>query len=95
MRSGINKPVAVLDWLQKVNPTEEFILIIDADMVMRKPMLPLDLGAGPGDKPVPATILLALCVCFQSAGCCLIKGFDFCLAPKISARSASSMASLL
>ncbi|KAK9809464.1 hypothetical protein WJX73_010859 [Symbiochloris irregularis] len=46
--SGINKPVAVLDWLEKVKPKEEYILIIDADMIMRKPMLPEDLGAGPG-----------------------------------------------
>ena len=46
--SGINKPVAVLDWLQKTNPSEEYILIIDADMIMRKPMLPHKLGAGPG-----------------------------------------------
>lgn len=38
----------MLDWLQKTQPQEEYILIIDADMIMRTPMLPQELGAGPG-----------------------------------------------
>ena len=46
--SGINKPVAVLDWLQKVEVKEDYVLIIDADMIMRAPVIPADLGAEPG-----------------------------------------------
>ena len=47
--SGINKPVAVLDWLQKVDVKEDYVLIIDADMIMRAPVIPADLGAEPGE----------------------------------------------
>ena len=34
--------------LQDVNPQEDFILVIDADMIMRQPFDPVALGAGPG-----------------------------------------------
>ena len=34
--------------LQDVQPTEDFILVIDADMIMRQPFDPVALGAGPG-----------------------------------------------
>eukprot|EP00887_Chlorella_sp_A99_P001693 scaffold8.g1693.t1 len=37
---GINKPVAVADWLAKTDVREEFVLIVDADMVLRGPLLP-------------------------------------------------------
>ena len=33
---------------QDVQPTEDFILVIDADMIMRQPFDPVALGAGPG-----------------------------------------------
>ena len=46
--SGINKPVAVLDWLEKTQPREEYILILDADMIMRRPFDPVRLGVRPG-----------------------------------------------
>jgi len=50
-RSGINKPVAVLDWLEKARPAEEYILILDADMIMRRPFDPVRLGVRPGAPP--------------------------------------------
>ena len=34
--------------MQDVQPTEDFILVIDADMIMRQPFNPVTLGAGPG-----------------------------------------------
>lgn len=49
-RSGINKPVAVLDWLEKAQPPEEYILILDADMIMRRPFDPVRLGVRPGER---------------------------------------------
>ena len=49
--SGINKPVAVLDWLEKTQPQEEYILILDADMIMRRPLDPVRLGVRPGAQP--------------------------------------------
>ena len=35
-----NKPMAVIDWLAKTNVKEDYVLIIDADMIMRRPILP-------------------------------------------------------
>lgn len=45
---GINKPVAVADWLANTDVTEDYILVIDADMIMRRPVLPHEMGALPG-----------------------------------------------
>ena len=47
--SGINKPVAVRDWLQKAQPPEDIILIIDDDAIMRRPLYPEKLGVKPGE----------------------------------------------
>lgn len=38
--SAYNKPVAVIDWLAKNDIKEDYVLIIDADMIMREPFLP-------------------------------------------------------
>ncbi|KAK9905110.1 hypothetical protein WJX75_009783 [Coccomyxa subellipsoidea] len=46
--SGINKPVAVQDWLTRTNPQEDYILILDADMIMLKPFDPVKMGVAPG-----------------------------------------------
>lgn len=46
--SAYNKPLAVIDWLARNDIKEEYILIIDADMIMRKPFLPIASGAAPG-----------------------------------------------
>lgn len=35
-----NKPMAVIDWLAKTDVKEDYVLIIDADMVMRRPIVP-------------------------------------------------------
>ncbi|GAB4815655.1 hypothetical protein N2152v2_002701 [Parachlorella kessleri] len=43
-----NKPLAVLDWMSKVEVKEDFVLVIDADMIMREPFIPEELGAKPG-----------------------------------------------
>lgn len=38
-----------VDWRwQETDPEEEFILVIDADMIMRTPFNPVTLGAKPG-----------------------------------------------
>jgi hypothetical protein len=49
--SGINKPVAVAHWLEKAQPVEEYILILDADMIMLKPFDPVKMGVRPGEPP--------------------------------------------
>jgi hypothetical protein len=46
--SAYNKPVAVIDWLARTDVKEDYVLIIDADMVMRAPFLPEPAGARPG-----------------------------------------------
>lgn len=46
--SAYNKPLAVIDWLARNDVAEEYVLIIDADMIMRKPFLPEAAGAKPG-----------------------------------------------
>lgn len=38
--SAYNKPVAIIDWLAKNDVKEDYVLVIDADMVMREPFLP-------------------------------------------------------
>ncbi len=35
-----NKPMAVIDWLAKTDVKEDYVLIIDADMIMRRPIVP-------------------------------------------------------
>lgn len=46
--SAYNKPVAVIDWLAKNKVEEDFILVLDADMIMREPFMPDELGVRPG-----------------------------------------------
>lgn len=43
-----SSPLITCYWVQDVHPTEDFILVIDADMIMRQPFDPVALGAGPG-----------------------------------------------
>jgi hypothetical protein len=35
-----NKPVAIIDWLAKNDVKEDYVLVIDADMIMREPFTP-------------------------------------------------------
>lgn len=54
--SGINKPVAVRDWLNKTQPKEDYILVIDSDTIMREPFVMTDLDLRPGissSAPLP------------------------------------------
>ena len=46
--SAYNKPVAVIDWLARNDVKEDYVLIIDADMIMRAPFVPELDGAAPG-----------------------------------------------
>lgn len=45
---AINKPAAVLHWLNHVKTDAEFIVILDADMIMRGPITPWEYGAERG-----------------------------------------------
>lgn len=42
---AINKPAAVLHWISHVETDAEFIVILDADMIMRGPITPWEYGA--------------------------------------------------
>jgi len=46
--SAYNKPVAVIDWLARNDVKEDYVLIIDADMIMMAPFVPDKAGAKPG-----------------------------------------------
>ncbi|KAI5430868.1 peptidyl serine alpha-galactosyltransferase [Lathyrus oleraceus] len=48
---AINKPAAVLHWLNHANIDAEFIVILDADMIMRGPITPWEFKAAKG-RPV-------------------------------------------
>ncbi|XP_059641177.1 peptidyl serine alpha-galactosyltransferase [Cornus florida] len=48
---AINKPAAVLHWLNHANIDAEFIVILDADMIMRGPITPWEFNAARG-QPV-------------------------------------------
>lgn len=48
---AINKPAAVLHWLNHVETEAEFIVILDADMILRGPITPWEYGAERG-RPV-------------------------------------------
>lgn len=50
---AINKPVAVLHWLNHAEIDAEFIVILDADMIIRGPITPWEFNAAPG-RPVSA-----------------------------------------
>ena len=37
--AAYNKPEAVIDWLEHVTPEEEYVLVLDSDMIQRRPFL--------------------------------------------------------
>ncbi|KAI0511926.1 hypothetical protein KFK09_012560 [Dendrobium nobile] len=45
---AINKPAAVLHWLNHVETDAEFVVILDADMILRGPITPWEYGAERG-----------------------------------------------
>eukprot|EP00899_Mesostigma_viride_P013366 jgi/Mesvir1/2202/Mv09847-RA.1 len=51
--SPYNKPYSILHWLQNDPPSTEFVIFMDADMTIRKPLIPRELGAEKG-RPVSA-----------------------------------------
>ena len=54
--------MAVLDWLSKVDVKEDYVLIIDADMIMRSPVIPAEFGAEPGKAQVWSVDKQVLCI---------------------------------
>ncbi|KAF5184094.1 Peptidyl serine alpha-galactosyltransferase [Thalictrum thalictroides] len=48
---AINKPAAVIHWLNHVDTDAEFIVILDADMILRGPITPWEFNAARG-RPV-------------------------------------------
>ena len=43
-----NKPAAVMHWSQEAQIAEEYVLYVDADMLLRAPLDPIELGAKRG-----------------------------------------------
>eukprot|EP00882_Tetradesmus_deserticola_P020655 GHRQ01022317.1.p1 GENE.GHRQ01022317.1~~GHRQ01022317.1.p1 ORF type:complete len:275 (+),score=55.90 GHRQ01022317.1:116-940(+) len=43
-----NKPEAVIDWLAHVTPKEEWIVVLDSDMLLRRPFVPSDFNMSRG-----------------------------------------------
>jgi hypothetical protein len=37
--AAYNKPEAVIDWMEHVTPEEEYVLVLDSDMILRRPFL--------------------------------------------------------
>lgn len=46
--AAYNKPEAVIDWLEHVTPKEDYVLVLDSDMILRKPFLVEDMHPSPG-----------------------------------------------
>ncbi len=40
--------ITVIDWTQRASPTADYVLVIDADMIMNRIMNPVKLGVEPG-----------------------------------------------
>lgn len=68
--SAYNKPEAVIDWLAHNDIDEEFVLILDADMIMRAPFIPEDLGAKAGTA-------ISAYYGYLKVGSSLMKQLDF------------------
>ncbi|KAK9837510.1 hypothetical protein WJX81_007648 [Elliptochloris bilobata] len=48
-----NRPGALVTWLQVAQPEEPYVLILDADILFRKALTPMSLGAEPGWPVAP------------------------------------------
>jgi hypothetical protein len=63
-----NKPEAVIDWMQHVNITEQYVVVLDSDMLLRRPFLTTEFNLSKGwavgaryDYMVsPSTVLTAM-----------------------------------
>lgn len=49
---------------QDVEPEEEYILVIDADMIMRSPFLPKAMGVSPGIRASATAGVLCIRLCY-------------------------------
>ena len=46
--ASYNKPASVMHWVREANFTEEYVLFIDADMILNRPIDPIAMGARRG-----------------------------------------------
>lgn len=46
--AAYNKPEAVIDWLEHVTPAEDWVVVLDSDMILRRPFLPSDFNLTKG-----------------------------------------------
>lgn len=46
--AAYNKPEAVIDWLEHVTPKEDFVLVLDSDMILRRPFFVETMGPKKG-----------------------------------------------
>lgn len=46
--AAYNKPLAVIDWLENVTPKEEYVVVLDSDMILRRPFLVEEMNPSPG-----------------------------------------------
>ncbi len=68
--SAYNKPAAVLDWLNKTVVAEEYVLVIDADMIMRQRITP-EVGQPPPLYPPGLLFFFVSATCFCVCNCYL------------------------
>jgi hypothetical protein len=46
--AAYNKPEAVIDWLENITPKEDWVVVLDSDMLVRRPFGPLDWNISKG-----------------------------------------------
>lgn len=46
--TAYNKPWTVWQWVSQTRPQEDYILILDPDVLIRRPILPDAFGVAPG-----------------------------------------------
>ena len=58
-----NKPWVVSQWFKEARPKQDFFLVLDADMVIRRPFLPEEHGVRQGADASPHVAAGFLCLC--------------------------------
>ena len=43
-----NKAWAIAQYMRQARPVEEYVLVLDSDMLIHRPLLPADFGIAPG-----------------------------------------------
>ena len=46
--AAYNKPQAIVDWLEHITPTENWIIVVDSDVILRRPLVPYDWNISKG-----------------------------------------------